>query len=74
MATKNNPGEFDCYENAGPDEPLFVLLARDETAPATIRHWVSRRLVGENNLVDDPQIVEALQCADSMEAWRLQNR
>jgi len=28
MATKKNPGEFDCYANAGPDEPMFVLLAR----------------------------------------------
>ena len=26
MGTKNNPGKFDCYANAKPDEPLFVLL------------------------------------------------
>lgn len=29
MGTKNNPGAFDCYANAEPDEPMFVLLARD---------------------------------------------
>ena len=33
MGTKNNPGQFDCYRNAEPDEPMFVLLARDERAP-----------------------------------------
>ena len=29
MGTKNNPGKFDCYEHAKPDEPMFVLLGRD---------------------------------------------
>ena len=28
MGTKNNPGRFDCYGNAEPDEPIFVLLGR----------------------------------------------
>lgn len=31
MGTKNNPGEFDCYANAAPDEPMFILLGRDQT-------------------------------------------
>ncbi|HAW11807.1 MAG TPA: aspartate decarboxylase, partial [Chloroflexi bacterium] len=29
MGTKNNPGKFDCYDDAHPDEPMFVLLGRD---------------------------------------------
>ena len=32
MATKNNPGKFDCYTNAEPDEPMFILLGRDPVA------------------------------------------
>ena len=28
MATKEKLGQFDCYEKAEPDEPMFVLLAR----------------------------------------------
>lgn len=39
MATKINPGAYDCYENAEPDEPMFVLLARDELAPHLTRLW-----------------------------------
>lgn len=41
MGTKNNPGKFDCYENAKPDEPMFVLLARDDLAPHLTRLWAA---------------------------------
>lgn len=37
MGTKNNPGTFDCYANAAPDEPMFVLLGRDKHAPLLVR-------------------------------------
>ena len=48
MGTKNNPGEFDCYANAQPDEPMFVLLGRDKHAPALVWLWaVLRQLDGE---------------------------
>lgn len=43
MGTKNNPGKFDCYENAKPDEPMFVLLARDPIAPFLVSIWSSVR-------------------------------
>lgn len=26
MGSKNNPGKYDCYEAADPDEPMFILL------------------------------------------------
>lgn len=39
MATKNNPGPFDCLTKAEPDEPMFILLARDELAPSIVRIW-----------------------------------
>jgi hypothetical protein len=67
VGTKNNPGKFDCYANAAPDEPLFVLLARDPDAPALIRIWAGwREARGE----DPAKTAEARQCADSMEVWR----
>lgn len=41
MGTKNNPGSFDCYEKAEPDEPMFVLLARDPRAANLARLWAA---------------------------------
>lgn len=39
MGTKNNPGKFDCYTNAEPDEPMFVLLGRDRLAAHLVSIW-----------------------------------
>lgn len=39
MGTKNKPGKFDCYANAEPDEPMFVLLARDPLAAFLVSIW-----------------------------------
>ena len=66
MATKNNPGHFDCYNNAEPDEPLFTLLARDKHAPTLVLLWaVLRDLDGE----DESKIQEACQCCKDMIAF-----
>lgn len=66
MGTKNNPGSFDCYKNALPDEPMFILLARDPEAPLLIRLWANiRRRIG-----DDLKAEEAEKCASEMESWR----
>lgn len=71
MATKNNPGKYDCYANAEPDEPMFVLLARDQEAPNLIRIWASlRERRGEN----PEKVAEARACADACEAWRKAHR
>jgi len=43
MGTKNNPGRFDCYHAAEPDEPMFVLLARDLSASCLIQIWAGMR-------------------------------
>lgn len=65
-ATKNNPGAYDCYAAANPDEPLFVLLARDKHAPTLIWLWaVLRELDGE----DQAKVDEARKCAMAMVAW-----
>lgn len=67
MGTKNDPGKFDCYNKADPDEPMFVLLARDKHAPALVRLWGElREIDGE----DQEKVNEAYMCAGNMERWR----
>lgn len=43
MSSKNNPGLYDCYANADPDEEMFVLLARDRHASALVQLWAWMR-------------------------------
>jgi hypothetical protein len=61
MGTKQNPGPFDCYAAAAPDEPMFVLLARDPLAPALVREWARQRSESEGVTV---KAREAYNCAD----------
>jgi hypothetical protein len=71
MGTKNNPAPFDCYANAGPDEPMFILLARDAGAPGLVDQWAdNREQAGE----DPVKVAEARQCASNMREWRKANR
>jgi hypothetical protein len=66
MATKNNPGKYDCYANAEPDEPIFVLLGRDKHAPTLVWLWATlRQLDGEPQEV----VTEARDCCISMMQW-----
>ena len=67
MATKNNPGAYDCYANAAPDEPLFVLLGRDRHAPMLVRLWARMR---EEEGEAPEKVAEARSCAAAMEAYR----
>lgn len=57
-----------CMSKARPDEMTFVLLGRDAAAPATIRFWISERIRLSKNQPNDPQIVEAYDCAKAMES------
>ncbi len=43
MSTKNNPGKFDCYANAAPDEEMFILLARDPLSDPLTYIWAMIR-------------------------------
>jgi hypothetical protein len=68
MGTKNNPGAYDCYANAEPDEPMFVLLGRDPMASSLVKMWaVLRELAGES----PSKVKEAEACALSMSDWAL---
>lgn len=77
MGTKKNPARFDCYRNALPDEPIFILLARDATAPEIVEAWSDMRLMDieakKKPATDLPMVEEARQCAKDMRAWRLAN-
>jgi hypothetical protein len=78
MGTKLNPGSFDCYAAAAPDEPMFVLLARDITAPDRVEKWAHDREISINDgmhpLSDRSKVDEARECARAMREWRRRNR
>lgn len=72
MGTKNNPGRFDCYANAEPDEPMFVLLGRDPTASIVVGFWRTLKMAmkqkGESKSSEE-KLDEARQCSYAMKAW-----
>jgi len=59
-----------CMSKAKDTEMTFVLIDRDVAAPAAIRYWVEKRIQLGKNKHDDPQILEALACAETMERER----
>lgn len=66
MGTKLQPGKYDAYDKAAPDEPMFVLIARDETAPLLIEIWAMlKRQSGSS----PEKVAEALDCARDMRRW-----
>lgn len=68
MGTKLKPGRFDCYQNAAPDEPMFVLLARDPLAPILVSLWADLR---EHAAGNPSKVFEARTCSNEMRKWRL---
>ncbi len=59
-----------CLNRAHDGEMIFVLLGRDVAAPTTICHWVEKRIEAGKNILSDPQIQEALKCADEMQEYQ----
>lgn len=78
MGTKNDPGAYDCYADARPDEPMFVLLARDISASDHVRSWARTRenliRLGQKPESDRAMVKEAYECADAMDEWRKKRR
>ena len=66
MGTKNNPGAFDCYSAADPDEAMFVLLGRDPLAPWVVRFWCVLRFFRRGW---SAKLREAWECAADMDRW-----
>lgn len=77
MGTKNKPGDFDCYANALPDEPMFILLGRDPSAPRLVEDWANERQIdiarGRRPQSDMAMVKEAQDCAEAMRSWRAEN-
>lgn len=67
MGTKREPAPNDCYAAADDDEPMFTLLARDESAPFFVEWWASKRQ-GRDGATE--QVKEAFKCAETMRQWR----
>lgn len=70
MGTKNKPGTFDCYANAHPDEPMFILLGRDPLAPELVERWADLRAARRG---PSPKVEEARACARAMREWGADN-
>lgn len=60
-----------CFNRAHGDEMLFVLMARDEAAPAAIRAWIDERVRLGKNTYEDVQIKDAIACIVRMDSERL---
>lgn len=77
MSTKEKPGQFDCYARALPDEPYFILLARDPFAPILVKMWAAWRWLdirlGNRPSEDRLMVDESLECAQQMIEWREAN-
>lgn len=75
MGTKNNPGIYDCYANAEPDEPIFILLGRDSHAPAAVLKWADDREIlveaGLKPTSDRAMVIDARECAQAMIAYSI---
>lgn len=72
MGTKNNPGRYDCYANAEPDEPMFILLGRDPTASLVVTFWRSLKLQMKEDgtsQMSEQKLEEARECSIALEAW-----
>lgn len=77
MGTKLNPGKFDCYGSAMPDEEMFTVLARDPAYPKVVHDWANERereiQMGRRPLSDMEMVTEAHASAERARTWRLEN-
>ncbi len=77
MGTRNTELLNGCFAKAMDDEPMFVLLARDASAPAKVREWAIQRKAdistGKKPVTDQALVDEAFECAERMEEWRADN-
>lgn len=75
MATKLKADETDCYARLAPDEPYFVLMARDPDFGIIVRIWAHFRNQqiahgGRPDTTEERlQIVEAQSCASDGDIW-----
>lgn len=77
MGTKTDKGNYDCYESALPDEPMFILVGRDPDFYRLVSMWAERRMIdiknGDRPREDVHKVTEARQCAIDGAGWRREN-
>jgi hypothetical protein len=77
MGTKLTEMRDGCFAKALDDEEMFVLLARDVSAPDKVEEWADARAQeirdGKRPASDMEQVTEAYGCADKMRVWRKAN-
>lgn len=72
MATKekeidNLKQGIGCLGKSAPDEPLFILVARDQLAAELVREWADRAEAAGTPV---EKVGEAYALADAMDDWR----
>lgn len=74
MGTKTNPGRYDCYAALQPDEPHFVLMARDKHFARVVGFWALLRMQeiaeGRDPMAEVDKVHEALEVAREGADWR----
>ena len=77
MGTKLTEMRDGCFHKAMDDEPMFVLLARDPSAPDLVAAWADQREreinAGKRPASDMAQVHEARSNAANMRSWRVIN-
>ncbi len=77
MGTKLQELRNGCFAAAMDDEPMFVLLARDPSAPKQVEQWANAReyeiVAGLRPSTDMDKVSEARACAENMRAWRIEH-
>jgi hypothetical protein len=67
MWSKTNPGPFDRYAEAEPEEPIFVLLGRDPVSTFLVSLWIGMHAVMRDN--SPSAALDAVQCTLALEQW-----
>ncbi len=69
MGTKANPGRYDCYAKAEPDEPIFTLRANDPNAAALVWLWATMAEFDDETKTEPEKVKEARRCMRAMIEW-----
>ncbi|MES2415138.1 MAG: hypothetical protein V4614_15130 [Pseudomonadota bacterium] len=70
MGTRRNPGKYDCYHAAHPNEPMFILLGRDRFGASLVRYWVAaRNALSGGSRQETEKLLDASVCSSDMKKW-----
>lgn len=58
-----------CWNKAKDKELVFILLERDPAAAHAVRAWIDKRIELGKNTLEDAQIYEAMNWADTVQLY-----